>query len=170
MGDAIRLSMGLILATALTLVGLGCGGGSDSGAGSTPGKTACGPTATCTSYPKPPTNQDGQPFCCVLGVSTGDPESQTCHDGNLAACESGIPIYCDEAADCDPGLHCCEQTIRTEFACTASCGVRLQLCGTDPECENGQPCTPYVCDGEPLSTCGALGPSEQSGLGCVPAP
>ena len=146
----------------------GTGDGVDAGSAalhSDPGHTACG-ASSCMSYPQMPNDSPNQPFCCVIGPSTGDPTVATCADGNLGVCESGIPFYCDEAADCGAGLRCCEAF--RGFACQASCGSGHQLCQTDAECDNHLPCTPYVCDGEPLATCGPLTAQEQSGWSCTP--
>jgi hypothetical protein len=142
---------------------------------STPGRTACGASADCASYPQPPTDNEGQPFCCLDTSAL-----PACYTGNLASCESGVPIYCDEAADCAPGLHCCNLgAIRTSFQCLPSCNAEIQLCKTNAECENGKACTPYVCSGgayvnssQPLSTCGplAFNPGFGTSFGCVPAP
>ena len=142
---------------------------------STPGRTACGASADCASYPQQPTDNEGQPFCCL------DPsELPACFTGNLAACESGVPIYCDEAADCAPGLHCCNLgALRTAFECMPSCNGQIQLCKTNAECENAKACTPYLCSGgayvnsgQPLATCGPLAfdPGFGSSFGCVRAP
>jgi hypothetical protein len=133
---------------------------------STPGRTACGPTTTfsdggppvtkrsdCASYPRPPNNSEGQPFCCVGG------DRDACGTGNLAFCESGNPFYCDESADCDPGLHCCLSSARTLFSCQSSCDARQRLCKSDAECDSGKTCIAYSCGGRALGSCGVLTPS-----------
>ncbi len=64
-------------------------------------------------------------------------------NGNLGACESGVPYYCDEAADCDrdAGLVCCESSVRVLFTCQASCSTgKPQICKTDAECQGGTTC------------------------------
>jgi hypothetical protein len=119
----------------------------------TPGRTACGLDADCESYPKMPNNSVGEPYCCAR---FGRGDRMACADSNLGACESGNPYYCDEAADCEPGLHCCKGASRTMFRCQASCEGDIQLCKGDAECENGLPCTAYMCTLQPMATCGPL--------------
>jgi hypothetical protein len=114
----------------------------------TPGTTDCGPT-DCMSYPTMPSNQNGQPYCCAQG-------GYSCVSGNLGACESGPVYYCDEAADCDEGLHCCTIAGRTMFTCQKECEDRLQLCKTDAECQNGKACEPYNCGSQLRGLCGGL--------------
>jgi hypothetical protein len=125
------------------------GDSSDSGVPmlrSTPGITDCGSIADCMSYPRQPNNSpEGQPYCCT---------SSLCAPGNLAWCESGVPYYCDEAADCESGLHCCRAGIRTLYSCQPSCDDEPQLCKTDAECENGEACTPYNCANQVRGFCG----------------
>jgi hypothetical protein len=111
-------------------------GGSEAGTGTpTPGTVLCAGVSTCPALSQPQQNADTESYCCL------DPGgSQQCHiHANLGACESGIPVYCDDASDCEPGLVCCESDVRTLFSCQASC-PRLQLCKVDSECRDGKRC------------------------------
>jgi hypothetical protein len=110
----------------------------------TPGVSACG-NSTCPALPHPQQNTETESYCCVLGPSTGDAYRQTCYrNANLGACESGVPIYCDDAADCNAGLVCCISEGRFLLRCQADCGTRTQLCKTDAECRNGKKCSGTV--------------------------
>jgi hypothetical protein len=120
-------------------------GGVDRGFISTPGFIDCmyGGTgsASCVSTPAPEMNLSTESYCCYRGPFTGDPPSATCVMGNLGACETGVPFYCDEAADCDPGLVCCRSTVRELFSCSSGCAGQPQICKTDGECLNGTVCS-----------------------------
>jgi hypothetical protein len=102
----------------------------------TSGFVSCAGASTCPALSHPQQNVDTESYCCVSDVS-----AVCVHNYNLGACESGVPIYCDDASDCDPGLHCCNSQGRTLFACQSSCGDRMQLCRQDAECPNGTRCT-----------------------------
>src|SRR5262249_43992429 len=96
---------------------------SDRGFVSTPGTVDClsgdAGSSSCASTPVPEMNRSTESYCCYRGSFSGDPDSATCVVGNLGACESAIPFYCDEAADCNPGLVCCRSSVRELFSCLA---------------------------------------------------
>jgi hypothetical protein len=105
-------------------------------------------------------------YCCVLAPNAGNPASQTCDYANLGACETGIPYYCDEAADCNAGLGCCmSNDLRPWTACASTC-TGVMLCKSSTECTNGQSCTPATCDGQKIGTCGPLTASLAQAFGC----
>jgi len=125
---------------------------------STPGRTDCG-TIDCESYPRMPHNEVGEPYCCATSTSF-------CSSANLGPCESGVPYYCDEAADCEQGLRCCTDTLRTMWTCRADCSHLVQICKTDAECENGETCTVYDCGRKQFR--GVCGSKEPPWWGCSP--
>ena len=144
--------------------GGGGGGGGDSG-GATATILACGST-TCPATPYSPANGSNDSYCCLPQSNLAAP---TCVHGNLGACESGNPWYCDQAADCNAGLVCCEQSARAGmFACLApaACGM-LQACRTSAECTNGQSCVTRTCGGTTIGTCGALTAQQAQLLDCT---
>src|SRR5262249_55628223 len=133
--------------------------GADGGAG----RVACGAT-TCPSTPTFSMNLDTENYCCAPGPSSAD--TPACEHANLGLCESGNPFYCDEAADCDPGLVCCNSTVRPGlFHCDVACGD-LQMCGGSAECRNGQPCTFRTCAGARYGFCGPLPAPQAAALHC----
>ncbi|HTJ40828.1 MAG TPA: hypothetical protein VL463_01995 [Kofleriaceae bacterium] len=127
------------------------------------GRVTCAST-TCPALPTPQQNVDSEDYCCSP-MPTGS--AATCVHGNLGACESGDPFYCDEAADCQTGLSCCENSGRKGlFACYDTCDG-LQACSTTAECKNVGPCTMHHCGGSVRGFCGLLTPTEMQYLSCV---
>jgi hypothetical protein len=132
---------------------------------SAPTRVACAGT-TCAATATPSMNLDSEHYCCATAYAGDSPSF--CVAGNLGVCESGNPLYCDEAADCQPGLVCCNSTVRGGlFHCAASesCGG-LQMCRTDAECANGKTCTTRMCAGASYGFCGALSPDQAAALLC----
>ena len=125
---------------------------------------ACG-SAMCAATPYSPQNSNNDNYCCLPMSTAG---SATCVHGNLGACEAGNPWYCDQAADCNAGMVCCEAARAGMFACypAAMCGA-IQACRTTAECTNGQSCTPRTCGGTPIATCGPLTTQEATQLSCM---
>jgi hypothetical protein len=126
------------------------------------GRVACGATS-CPATPTPSMNLDSEDYCCGTTPTDGP---AFCVHGNLGACESGNPFYCDAAADCLPGLVCCNDVVRPGlFHCAGGC-ADLQMCGTDDECRNGLRCTRRVCAGAEYGFCGALTTDQAARLNC----
>jgi hypothetical protein len=128
-----------------------------------PGKLACG-GETCTVPGS---------VCCVSSIAPGGAADHCAIDGT--AC--GAPNDgCDETADCGQGQICCTGAgalpldasvsgIEVTFcidqseptSCIPHAGVgnsSIQVCKTDAECKNGQPCALQRCFGRVLQTCG----------------
>jgi hypothetical protein len=128
------------------------------------GRVQCGMT-TCPALSTPQQNIDTEDYCCLEIPGDGDP---VCRHGNLGGCESGNPLYCDEAADCAPGLLCCDSAVRAGlFHCADDCAqAMLQLCRSDGECLNHQPCVHHTCGGGDLGFCGEPGQSWLTTLNC----
>jgi len=124
------------------------------------GTISCG-GETCVAYPEP-LDTDPHPFCCVDPLA--NPSPPTCQT-MLGQCQTGIPFFCDETADCSPGLICCVSTVRLLFACSSSCDD-IRLCRLSKECPGAMPCVPYICGGKSLATCGPLSDSQRMMLGC----
>ena len=109
----------------------------------------CGDTSAGTTYCKV-----GAQICCALLSGTGGNPGYTCRQG-AAQCTAGIPISCDDAADC-PGQICCGHFSSTTGYRSVSCAAACD--GTDPngdalvqfcdvksvpdECPVGRKCTP----------------------------
>jgi hypothetical protein len=130
--------------------------------GGLPGQVACG-AGTCPATSTMSMDLDSESYCCAPASSGA---SAFCVHGNLGACESGNPFYCDEAADCDPGLVCCSSTVRSGlFSCATVCG-EIQMCRSSAECRNAQSCGFRTCVGARYGFCGALTTPQAEALGC----
>ncbi len=127
-------------------------GGSSSGGSSSGGRDAgpppdpgiyCGPNTHCTV--------DAQ-VCCADGLGGGQPPFYACKPAT-ATC-TGVPIACDDAADC-PGEHCCGEfnpstgylSVSCRSACTGAVGGNslVELCdpkATPATCTGGMTCQP----------------------------
>jgi hypothetical protein len=100
----------------------------------TPGVVDCN-GVSCPALSHPQQNINTESYCCVSA------QANCYRNTNVAACSSGIPVYCDDASDCDAGLVCCQSEWRILFACATDCGGRTQLCQTDAECRGGMKCS-----------------------------
>lgn len=117
--------------------------------GSDPGRRWCGDKGACGL---------NQACCFKDGTYTCNspappPKGWNCQLGNI--------FLCDESADCtESNPLCCVGQPSPGYAtsCESSCEAagRVQLCRTHEECENGEPCTPQVCNGMTIQACGAL--------------
>jgi len=119
------------------------------------GKVACASTS-CPAFPQESTNGPDETYCCNVSPVADPGQPSFCVQGNLGACESGNPYYCDQAADCGAGLHCCNVAARPGlFRCTNDCSG-AELCRTDAECLNGLTCTFRMCAQNLIGTCGPM--------------
>jgi hypothetical protein len=124
------------------------GGASDA---SDPGFVTCG-DAPC-SVP--------DHYCCDT------PSSETCVPNTVSGC-AGERRLCDEAADCPVGQVCCVPFAEAPFfvhstLCSTSCdrtGLQgTQVCKTDSECKNAQPCQQQTCSGKVVRACEQIDPN-----------
>ena len=111
----------------------------------TPGTIACG-TATCDAPAQ---------YCCFAsdgGASCLDKTDNSC------GANGGVPFRCEEAADCDAGLICCQQGFNgplkiPDNVCAHDCP--RQVCRTNAECGTSTSCNPQpTCHGSDLALCG----------------
>jgi len=103
--------------------------------------------------------------CCV--PTDGGVSGAQCKPGTSAACSAGTATFhCQQMSDCANGDVCCgvydllAGTAQTQCQ-SGSCQI-AQVCKTNGECRNGQPCTEQLCQGQAtLQLCGV-----QAALGC----
>ena len=133
--------------------------------------------------------------CCLTNVqpSATNPSgiAGTCTAGRTASCcpPSGncmeATVHCGTASDCPLGLSCCGDIIvllgQVEAKCrnvpqggncpyvpSTNSQIGVQLCKTDAECTNGQPCVRQTCAyGAMLSMCGV---QNYDPLNCTATP
>jgi hypothetical protein len=109
--------------------------------------------------------------CCLANSASG--LVGTCVDGTCMDCPSNeATVHCLQSAECPTGLSCCGDIITILGQVKSSCvnvpqggscpyvpatlaQVGVQLCKTDAECMNGQPCVHQTCIyGAILDMCG----------------
>ena len=127
--------------------------------------------------------------CCLANGMSG--LVGTCVPGRTTSCcpPTGnctqATVHCSQASDCPVGLSCCGDIIvllgQVEARCVsvpqgATCPyvpwtnsqIGVQLCKTDAECTNGQPCIHQTClYGAQLSMCGI---QSDMPLNCAASP
>ena len=119
---------------------------------------------TCAGAPcKVPGN-----YCCNTGL-TPMPSAQKCVPDITSAC-GGLRVMCDESADCTNGDVCCvPPNANIRIALNAQCSPKgsckdptyfPQLCKTNAECDNGQPCVSQICLGALVWSCGGVDPKR----------
>jgi hypothetical protein len=123
--------------------------------------------------------------CCLANGMTG--LVGTCTAGADTTCASNeATVHCISSDDCS-GLSCCGDLITILGQVKSSCRpltqgencpyvpntltqIGVQLCKTDAECMNGQPCIRQTCIyGATLSMCGLQSADAGSPLQCTPA-
>jgi len=98
-------------------------------------------------------------YCCDMGDA-----GQSCVPGTTSSC-AGLRRSCDEAADCTGQDVCCvnpSQAMALFYSTTCMppsyCDpfISPQICKTDAECANNQPCVAQMCNGYLIRSCGPL--------------
>jgi hypothetical protein len=112
--------------------------GSDAALPPTPGKIDCFGT-TCSSATE---------TCCVDDDAGAAQCGAKCGTG-------GIPIACDDSADCAPGKICCVGVFGN-VDCQSRCSGE-RLCHADSECDVGSSCVEVPCRGTVIGVCGPVG-------------
>jgi hypothetical protein len=119
--------------------------------------------------------------CCLNTSLVG-----TCLPGACASCPSNqATVHCLQAGECTGGASCCGDVIRILGEVKSHCvplvagqscpyvpwtstQLGVQLCKTDTECKNGQPCIHQMCQyGAVLDMCGV---QDAGPLNCSPIP
>jgi hypothetical protein len=157
------------------------GGGAEGGDGS-PGVAYTPPTCDGTNPCDLRSNT-----CCLQSSMTG--LSGTCIAGASSSCcpDGGscnqATVHCLQALECGGGMSCCGDILFLLGQVVSSCAaipdggtcpaipwslseIGVQLCKTDAECINGQPCTHQMCVyGAVLDMCGL---QSDNPLNCTP--
>jgi hypothetical protein len=139
--------------------GRNTGGTVVSSGGYTGGGTASGGSSFSTGGTLPdgaaPGSTKGSVACGATPCALGPPNDYSCCLTVTAFCAPavgclvipGIPMSCDDAADCPPGSVCC-YTLSTSgigSTCAPSCDAQSdQLCRTDGECPLGTTCKTHA--------------------------
>ncbi len=128
--------------------------------------------------------------CCLMnGPSASVPLIGTCQAGATSTCANNqATVHCLQALECGGTRSCCGEILVLLGQVEANCldlggdgglcpfaamptfsQIGVQLCRTDAECQNGQPCVKQTCMyGATLSMCGL---QQDAGLlNCTPAP
>lgn len=114
----------------------------DGGAAPTPGVVRCG-SGTCavsTSTCCQESDVDAGGTRCLLGTQVTCPA------------QTGA-VHCQAAADCKTGEICCDVGGYGNTQCATSC-ANFQMCRTNSECKNGQPCVVQQCYLRVVEACG----------------
>lgn len=171
--------------------GSGASGSGASGTGASPGTGASGTGASGTgassgtggSVPPPPPVTitcgfgpacDAATEVCCVSFGGGGPPDLSCVPAGQC---DGAPIACSDASSCADDEVCCAQFGGGDIgaACQPGCGGPgpgggVQLCETDAECLNGEPCANTPLGFKTCGSFGGGGPGGGPGGGGGPGP
>jgi hypothetical protein len=126
--------------------------------------------------------------CCLAnGPSASMPLVGTCVAGGTTGCANNqATVHCLQSADCTGSLSCCGEILvllgqveaychdlSTQPLCPFAASptfsqIGVQLCKTDAECRNGQPCVHQVCSyGADVHLCGLQQQGDGGLLNCT---
>lgn len=126
--------------------------------------------------------------CCLAnGPSASMPLIGTCVAGSTTGCANNqATVHCLQSADCSGGQSCCGEILVLLGQVEAYCHdlsqqplcpfaasptfsqIGVQLCETDSECRNGQPCVHQLCSyGADVHLCGLQQQGDGGLLNCT---
>lgn len=129
--------------------------------------------------------------CCLAnGPSASMPLVGTCVTGSTASCPNNqATVHCLQSVDCSGGQSCCGEILVLLGQVEAYCHdlsqqplcpfaasptfsqIGVQLCKTDAECKNGQPCVHQLCSyGADVHLCGLQQQGDGGLLNCTAIP